>query len=121
MSVKRYYRLSPVLWNNIPGQTSAPVYSIDRPPEGPLTQYVTCTPRCSADPAYTWAGPTFIRLTMPRELVDWQIPGIANSVVWANLPSWLSFAQGIGYSLPDNFQFAKIKPTDDLTLIFEVS
>jgi hypothetical protein len=118
MSVKQYYRLSPVLWNNIPGQTSATVYSIDRPPEGPLSQYATCAPRCSADPAYTWSGPIFNRIIMPYNLVSCQIPGIANSVVWENLPTWLMWAQSQGYTLPDNFQFSKIKPTDDLTLIY---
>ena len=120
MASKQYYRLSPVLWDSVPGQYTATVYSIDRTPEGPLSAFVTCTARCKDDPAYWWSGSTFIRLVMP--------PGatgccsgpqdISNGVVWAQLPSYISWLMGQGYSMPDNFQFSKIKPTVDLTLIY---
>jgi hypothetical protein len=117
----QYYRISPVLWDSVPGQYTATVYSIDRIPEGPLRNYVTCNARCKDDPAYWWAGSSFLRLVMPPDLRDCCAgpQNIANGVVYAQLPSWISWATSQGYSLPDNFQFNKIRPTDDITLIYQ--
>lgn len=116
----QYYRLSPVLWDSIPGQYTATVYSIDRMPEGPLQRYVTCTARCKDDPAYWWAGSTFLRLVMPPGLTGCCSgpQDIRDAVVHVQLPTWISWALSQGYTVPDNFQFSKIKPSDDITLIY---
>ena len=116
----QFYRLSPVLWDRVPGQYTASVYSVDRMPEGPLAQYVSCTARCKDDPAYWWAGSTFLRLVMPAG-VGGCCSGpqdIGNGVVYAQIPSWISWALGQGYQLPNDFQFSKIGPQDDITLIW---
>jgi len=120
MGTKAYYRLSPVLWDSVPGQYTATVYSIDRMPDGPLQKYVTCAARCKADPAYTWAGSTFMRLVMPPGITGCCSgpQDVGNGVVWAQLPTYISWLLGQGYQLPDDFQFSKIAPTDDLTLIY---
>ena len=116
----QYYRISPVLWDSVPGQHTATVYSIDRVPEGPLAKYVTCTARCKDDPSYWWAGSTFFRLIMPSGVTSCCSgpQDIGNGVVYSQLPSWISWAMEQGYTLPPNFQFSKIKPMDDLTLIY---
>lgn len=117
---KQYYRISPVLWDSVPGRYTATVYGIDRMPEGPLSTFVTCTPRCKDDPSWWWAGPHFLRLIMPPDATGCCMgpQDISNGVVWAQFPSWLSWAQGQGYSVPDNFSFAKISPNDEITLIY---
>ena len=115
----QFYRISPVLWDSVPGQYTATVYSIDRMPEGPLAQYVRCTARCKDDPSYWWAGATFLRLVKPPD-VGGCCSGpqdIGDGVVYAQLPAWISWAMGQGYTVPTNFQFSKIKPMDDITII----
>ena len=117
---KQYYRLSPVLWDSIPGKYTATVYSIDRMPEGPLASYVTCTPRCKDDPAWWWAGPNFLRLVMPPGVTGCCMgpQNIGNGVVWPQFPSWLSWAQTQGYSVPEPFSFAKLDPISEITLVY---
>jgi len=117
---KEYYRLSPVLWDRVPGQHTATVYSIDRMPDGPLSAFVTCCARCKDDPAWWWAGPTFHRLVMPPGVTGCCMgpQDISNAVVWAQLPSWLSWVQGQGYSLSEGVSFAKMGPNDEITLIY---
>ena len=121
MSNKQYYRLSPTLWDSVPGQHSATVYGIDRMPDGPMAKYVTCCPRCKEDPAYYWAGNVFMRLIMPPGLTSVCLgpQDIFNAVVYSQIPVFLSWAQGQGYTLPEGFQFSKISPYDDITLIYE--
>ena len=116
----QYYRISPVLWDSVPGNYTATVYGIDRVPDGPLAQYVTCTPRCKDDPAYYWAGATFNRLRMPPGLMGCCMgpQDIGDGVVFAQLPAWISWVIGQGYTLPDNFEFRKLKPDSDITLIY---
>lgn len=116
----QYYRISPTLWDSVPGNYTATVYGVDRMPIGPLSQYVCCTPRCKDDPAYYWAGPTFLRLRMPSELNGCCMgpQDIGDGVVFAQIPSWISWVLGLGYTLPDNFEFRKLKPGDDITLIY---
>jgi len=120
MSATQYYRLTPVLWDSVPGRHTATVYGIDRMPEGPLSQYVTCCPRCKDDPAWTWAGPVFLRLVMPDGVTGCCMgpQDISNGVVWPQLPSWLSWAMSQGYSLADDFSFSKIGPMDEITLMY---
>jgi hypothetical protein len=116
--VKHYYRLSPVLWDGIPGNGTATVYGIDRMPEGPLAASVKCTPRCQLDPAYYWAGSTFWRLSNPKELVSCCSgpENVWDAIVWQKLPAWLSYVQGLGYTVSDN---CKMDPYTDITLIYE--
>ena len=118
--VKKYYRLMPVLWDSVPGQYTATCYGIDRMPEGPLADFVTCVPRCRDDPAWTWAGPTFLRLRMPPGINACCMgpQDISDGVVWSLLPSWISWALEQGYSLSDDFSFNKLNPYDELTLIY---
>lgn len=118
---KQYYRLSPILWDSIPGQYTATVYGIDRMPEGRLASFVTCCPRCKEDPSWWWLGPTFLRLIMPRDVVGCCMGpnDISDAVVWAQFPSWLSWAQEHGYSIGD-VEFSKIGPMDEITLIYNI-
>lgn len=120
MANKQYYRLFPVLWDSIPGRYSATVYGIDRMPDGPLAKFVSCTPRCKEDPAWWWAGPTYFRLVMPAGITGCCMgpQDIKDAVVWAQLPSWISWAMSQGYSFGDNFSFAEISPSNDITLIY---
>jgi hypothetical protein len=120
MNAKQFYRLSPVLWDSVPGQYTATVYSIDRMPEGHLSKFVTCTPRCRTDPAWWWAGSTFFRLRMPPGITSYSCgpQDIGDGVVFSQLPVYLSWLQQHGYNLPENFQFSKISPFDDITLIY---
>ena len=105
--MKHFYRLSPVLWNGIPGNFTATVYAIDRMPEGPLASSVKCTARCIDDPAYTWSGSTFMRLTYN---------GGSDAVTWQNLMAWISWASTYGYTVPD---MKDMDPFKDITLIYE--
>ena len=118
---KQYYKISPILWDNIPGRYAATVYGIDRMPDGPLAKFVTCCPRSRDDPAWYWAGPNYMRLVMPPGINGCCMgpQDISDAVVWSQLPSWISWALSQGYSLPDNFKFSDIKPLDDITLIYE--
>lgn len=120
MSNKQYYRLSPTLWDSVPGQWSATVYAIDRIPEGPLAKYTTCCPRSKDDPSYYWAGAVFYRLVMPQGITSCCMgpQNIADAVVYQQMPTFLSWATANGYSLPDNFQFSKISPLEDFTLVY---
>ena len=120
--MKQFYRLSPVLWE-LPGQHTSTVYSIDRMPKGPLASYVTCCARCRDDPAWWWAGPTFLRLVMPREAVGCCMgpQDISDGVVWSQFPSWLLWAQGHGYSLNEGFSFSKLDPNTEITLIYDIA
>lgn len=120
MSGKQYYRLSPVLWDSVPGQYTATVYSIDRMPDGPLAKYVTCCPRCKDDPAYWWAGSVFYRLVMPPGVTSCSMgpQNIGNGVVFSQLPAFFGWCMSNGYSLPENFQFHKIGPLDEFTLLY---
>jgi len=115
--MKHYYRLSPVLWTNVPGNYSATVYAIDRIPNGPLASYVRCTSRCKDDPAYWWSGSTFMRLTKPQEIGSCCSgpENVWDAITWQTLPAWLSFAEGLGYSVSDS---CKMDPNKDLTLIY---
>ena len=117
----KLYRLSPVLWDSVPGQYTATVYSIDRMPEGPLNKFVTCNARCKDDPAYKWSGSTFLRLVMPPGVTGCcgQPQDIADGVVWSQLPAYISWLYEQGYEMAANFQFNKISPTDDLTLFYK--
>jgi hypothetical protein len=117
---KQYYRIAPVLWDSIPGQHTATVYCIDRMPEGPLAAFVKCCPRCKDDPAWWWAGPTFLRLVLPPGLGGCCMgpQDISDSVVWALLPTWLSWVLGQGYTVNDGFSFSKTGPMDEITLIY---
>ena len=119
-SRKHYYRLSPVLWDSVPGQHTATVYGIDRMPLGPLSAFVTCCSRCKDDPAWFWAGAHFFRLVMPPGETGCCMgpQDIGNGVVWAQLPSWMSWAISNGYSFPDGFVFSKIGALDEITLIY---
>jgi hypothetical protein len=115
--MKHYYRLSPVLWVTMPGNYASTVYGIDRMPEGPLAATVKCTARCRDDPAYTWSGATFMRLTMPSGSDG----SCCNSrsgdgVDWQNLMGWLSWAQGRGYTVSD---MKDMDPYKDIVLIYE--
>lgn len=123
MSVKRLYRLSPVLWDAVPGGYAATVYGIDRMPEGPLKELVTCCPRTKEDPSYYWAGANFYRLRMPTgEGGCCSRPqNISDAVVYGLLPTFLSWCTEHGYQLPDNFQFRKLSPYDAITLYYESS
>jgi hypothetical protein len=118
MSGTQYYRISPVLWDNAPRQYTATVYGIDRMPEGPLSNYVTCCTRCKDDPAYTWSGSTYFRLVMPSNLGSCCTgpQDVGNAVVWATLPSWLSWAMSQGYTLGSSID--KIEPLKDFTLMY---
>lgn len=118
--LKHYYRLSPVLWDGVPGNHTATVYAIDRMPYGPLASSIICTPRCKDDPAWWWAGPTFLRLTNPKELTTCCSgpQDVWDAIVWSKLPSWLSYVQGLGYTVPDSFNFGG-DPNKDITLIYE--
>jgi hypothetical protein len=118
MSGKQYYRLSPILWDNVPGKYTATVYGIDRMPDGPLAQYVRCCSRCKDDPSYTWAGSTYFRLVMPPGLGSCcnGPQNIGDAVVWATLPTWLTWAESQGYTLADSID--KIDPLRDFTLIY---
>jgi len=112
--MKHYYRLSPVLWDKIPGNYTATVYAIDRIPLGPLASYVKCTSRCQTDPAYFWSGNTFLRLTKPADFTScsdltW------DAITWQTLPAWLSFAESLGYKVPETFV---MDPNKDITLIY---
>jgi len=119
--MKHYYRLSPVLWDGVPGNNTATVYAIDRMPEGPLASSVICTPRSRSDPAYWWAGSTFLRLSNPKQLTTCCSgpEGIWDAIVWQKLPAWLSCVQGMGYTVPDSFNFGDFSPHKELTLIYE--
>jgi hypothetical protein len=116
--MKHYYRISPVLWDGIPGNNAATVYAIDRMPEGPLAASVVCTPRSMADPAHTWAGATFLRLAAPKELTNCCSGpyNVWDAIVWQKLPAWLSYVQGLGYSVNDNIG----DPNKEITLIYEL-
>lgn len=118
MSSKQYYKISPVLWDSVPGQHTATVYGIDRIPEGPLAQYVTCCSRCKDDPAYWWAGSTYFRLVMPQEIGSCCSgpQDVGNGVVFSRLHSWLNWAFGQGYTLAGPID--NIGPTNDFTLIY---
>jgi hypothetical protein len=43
---------------------------------------------------------------------------ISDGVVFAQLPAWISWVISQGYTLPDNFEFRKLKPGGDITLIY---
>lgn len=118
MSTTQYYRLSPVLWDSVPGRHTATVYGIDRIPEGPLANYVTCCARCKDDPAYTWAGPTFFRLVMPGDIGSCCSgpQDVGNGVVYSRLFTWLNWAFSQGYSLGGNID--NIGPLNDFTLLY---
>ena len=109
------YRLSPVLWDSVPGQHTATVYGIDRFPEGPLAKFVTCCSRCKDDPAYWWAGPTWLRLIMPVQGCCSGPQDIGNGVPWSLFPTWLSWAMSNGYTVQENFKFI---PGQDITIIY---
>ena len=117
---KHFYRLSPVLWDGVPGNHTATVYGIDRMPYGPLASSIICTPRCKDDPAWWWSGPTFLRLSNPKELTTCCSgpQDVWDAIVWSKLPSWLSYVQGLGYTVPDSFNFGG-DPNKDITLIYE--
>lgn len=120
--MKQFYRLSPVLWISMPGNCAATVYGIDRMPEGPLAATVKCTARCRDDPAYTWSGSTFMRLTLPSGSGFSGSFGCCNSngnndaVVWQNLMAWISWASTHGYTVPD---MKDMDPYKDIVLIYE--
>ena len=116
--MKHYYRLTPVLWDSIPGNYAATVYSIDRMPLGPLAQNVACTARSLNDPAYWWSGSTFLRLTKPPDLQGCCSgpENTRNAVVWQNLFAWLSHVRGMGYSVDEH---CKLDPLKEITLIYE--
>jgi hypothetical protein len=115
--MKHYYRISPVLWTGIPGNYEATVYGIDRMPHGPLASLVCCTPRSYDDPAYFWAGATFLRLKSPRDLLECCSgpQNIWDAVVWATLPAWLSYVRSLGYTTTES----NYDPYKDITLIYE--
>lgn len=116
--MKHYYKISPVLWDLVPGNNAATVYSIDRMPKGPLSNHVACTPRSRDDPAYWWAGSTFLRLTKPRNFDDCCSgpENIWDAVVWQNLYAWVSHIQNLGYSITDS---TKLDPLKDFILMYE--
>jgi len=118
--MKYFYRLSPVLWDSMPGNCAATVYGIDRMPEGPLAATVKCTARCRDDPAYTWSGSTFMRLTMPSGFGGCcgssGSSGSSSAVNWQNIMAWLSWAQSHGYTVSD---MKDMDPYKDITLIYE--
>lgn len=117
--MKHYYRIFPVLWDGVPGNNAATVYAIDRMPEGPLASSVTCTPRSQNDPAYWWSGSTFLRLCNPRELVSCCAgpENVWDAIVWQKLPAWLSYVQGLGYTVPETFNLGA-DPNQTITLIY---
>jgi hypothetical protein len=99
------YRIFPVLWE------SYTVYGIDRKPS--VIQTV-CSTRVKEDPAYAWAGSTYQRLVPPP-------PQFTNgnssmfeiqAITWNTLPTWLSYAQSVGYTI--NNDFSKLKPYSDI-------
>lgn len=118
MVMKHFYRLSPVLWDGVPGNCTATVYGIDRMPEGPLAATVKCTARCRDDPAYTWSGSTFMRLTLPSGFSGGCCNGggTSDAVNWQNLIAWISWASAQGYSVPD---MKDMDPYKDIILIYE--
>jgi len=115
MTTNQYYKISPNLWDAVPGRYAATVYGIDRMPDGPLAKYVTCCPRSKDDPAYYWAGPNFMRLVMPPGITGCCMgpQDIYDAVVWAQLPTWLTWARGQGYTFPD---LTKLNALDDITM-----
>jgi len=114
--MKHFYRISPVLWEGIPGNYSATVYAIDRIPKGPLASYIQCTSRSQADPAYWWGGSTFLRLSNPKELTNCSGPeNIWDAIVWQKLPAWISFVNSLGYTIPDS---CNLEPHKEFTLIY---
>jgi hypothetical protein len=111
--MKHYYRLSPVLWDKIPGNYTATVYAIDRIPLGPLASYVKCTSRSQTDPAYWWSGSTFLRLIRPHDLTS--SDNTCDAITWQTLMGWLSFAEGLGYKVSE---MCALDPNKDITLIY---
>jgi hypothetical protein len=117
--MKHYYLISPVLWIGAPGNNAATVYAIDRVPHGPLATNVTCTPRYRDDPAYWWSGSTFLRLTKPAEHSSCCSgpENISDAIVWQNLPAWISYVNGLGYTIPESCKLDN-NPNNEFTLIY---
>jgi hypothetical protein len=107
------YRVYPTLWDGqgcIGGQT---VYAIDRAPPA-LPTYCSARPR--ADPAATWESPTFYRI-LPSPNTSSGCWGGQQTVTWATLPAWISYAITLGYTLAENTSLRKLKPHDDLYIV----
>jgi hypothetical protein len=104
------YRIYPTLWNEATCQMAQTVYAIDRQPP-PNTFPTCCSRRTDKDPAYYWESPTFQRLLPPPTL-----SGCCNqpfsSIVWSNLPSWLSYVQTLGYTVTTDL--SALKPYSDI-------
>ena len=104
------YRIYPVLWSGSSCQQAQTVYAVDRQP--PLPGFPTaCSSRPKEDPASTWDSSTFQRLLPPAGSSCYQPASLA-AVTWSTLPAWLSYAQGIGYTLASDL--SKLKPYSDL-------
>ncbi len=117
------YRIYPTLWEGQGCATGQTVYAVDRAPPTPSASGfpTACSARPRADPASTWDSPTFQRLLPPPGGVggssgySW---GCAlQAVTWSSLPAWLSYVQGLGYTLSENTSLAKLKPYGDLYVV----
>lgn len=110
------YRIYPTLWDGqgcVSGQT---VYAVDRSPP-PNTFPTACSARPRADPAASWDAPTFQRLLPPPGGGGYCWGAGVQAVVWASLPAWISYVQGLGYTLSENTSLAKLKPYGDLYIV----
>jgi hypothetical protein len=116
--MKHYYRITPVLWEYVSGNSAATVYAIDRMPKGPLAKHIICTSRSRNDPAYWWSGSTFLRLTKPPGFDDCCSgpENTLNAVIWQNLYTWISHFQNLGYTVSD---LNKLDPLKEITLFYE--
>ena len=106
------YRIFPVLWNDGICTQAQTVYAIDRTP--PSNTFSTCcSSRVKEDPAYYWDSSHFQRLLPPQGADNccYQ-PALLNAVNWHMLPTWLSYAQTLGYTL--NGELSRLKPYSDI-------
>jgi len=112
------YRLYPTLWNDGDGQDqqALTVYAIDCGIANPLFP-TACSRRPRADPAYSWASPTFQRILPPSPPPPGSpgVYGALTSVGWSGLIAWIQSVAPLGYAIQGDL--SKLKAYSDVYIL----
>lgn len=110
------YRIFPTLWEGSACAGAQTVYAIDRNPGDTIR--TACSSRPREDPASVWDNTTFWRLLPPPDSFGGCCqPAQYNSVTWAGLPTWISWALSQGYTLQGDMNLSKLKPYGDFYIV----